>query len=102
MHQPAQHRIVSDPRPGAARTRRRRCRGAAAQHSVVGFDVLGGHGQPETVQTAERIEARWGSVSHKDPWVFRWGVDTFILPTRGPASRHQARPNSSPITHRLL
>lgn len=102
MCQPAQHCIVSDPRPGAARTRKRRCRGAATQHSVVGFDMLGGHGQPETVQTAERIEARWGSVSHKDPWVFRWGVDTFILPTRGPASRHQARPNSSPITHRLL
>ena len=102
MHQPAQHRIVSDPRPGAARTRKRRCRGAAAQHSVVGFDVLGGHGQPETVQTAERIEAGWGSVSHKGPWVFRCGVDTLILPTRGPASRHQARPNSSPITHRLL
>lgn len=102
VRQPAQHRIVSDPRPGAARTRKRRCRGAATQHSVVGFDVLGGHGQPETVQTAERIEAGWGSVSHKDPWVFRCGVDTLILPTRGPASRHQARPNSSPITHRLL
>ena len=102
VHQPAQHRIVSDPRPGAARTRKRRCRGAATQHSVVGFDALGGHGQPETVQTAERIEAGWGSVSHKGPWVFRCGVDTLILPTRGPALRHQARPNSSPITHRLL
>ena len=102
MRQPAQHRIVSDPRPGAARTRKRRCRGAATQHSVVGFDTLGSHGQPETAQTAERIEAGWGSVSHKGPWVFRCGVDTLILPTRGPASRHQARPNSSPITHRLL
>ena len=102
MHQPAQHRIVSDPRPGAARTRKRRCRGTATQHSVVGFDALGGHGQPETVQTAERIKARWGSVSHKGPWVFRRGVDTLILPTRGPTPRHQARPNSSPITHRLL
>lgn len=102
MRQPAQHCIVSDPRPGAARTRKRRCRGAATQHSVVGFDALGGHGQPETVQRAERIEAGWGSVSHKGPWVFRCGVDTLILPTRGPALRHQARPNSSPITHRLL
>ena len=102
MRQPAQHRIVSDPRPGAARTRRRWCRGAAAQHSVVGFDALGGHGQPETVQTAERIKAGRGSVSHKDPWVFRCGVDTLTLPTRGPASRHQVRPNSSPTTHRLL
>ena len=102
MHQPAQHRIVSDPRPGAARTRKRRCRGTATQHSVVRFDALGGHGQPKTVQTAERIEAGWGSVSHKGPWVFRCGVDTLILPTRGPAPRHQARPNSSPITHHLL
>ena len=44
--------------------------GQQPQHSVVGFDALGGHGEPETVQTAERIEAGWGSVSHKDSWVF--------------------------------
>ena len=41
---------------------------AAAQHGVVGLDPLGGHGQTETVQTADRIEARRGSVSHKGPW----------------------------------
>jgi len=69
MRQPAHHRIVTDSWPGAARARRRGCGGAAAQHGVVGFDALGGHGQPETVQTAERIEAGWGSVSHKGPWV---------------------------------
>ena len=94
MRQPAQHRIVPDARPGAARTRRWRCGGAAAQHCVVGFDALGGHGQPETVQTAERIEAGWGSVSHKGPWVFRCGLDTFILPTRGPPL--PARPSGAP------
>ena len=49
--------------PGAAH------RGAAAQHGVIWFDPLGGHGQPETIQTAEPIEAGWGSVSHKGPWV---------------------------------
>lgn len=27
----------------------------------IGFDPLGGHGDSETVQTAERIEAGWGS-----------------------------------------
>lgn len=43
--------------------------GAAAQHGVVRFDPLGGHGQPGTVRTAEPIEAGWGSVSHKGPWV---------------------------------
>ena len=94
MRQPAQHRIVPDARPGAARTRRWRCGGAAAQHCVVGFDALGGHGQPETVQPAERIEAGWGSVSHKGPWVFRCGLDTFILPTRGPPL--PARPSGAP------
>lgn len=46
--------------PWRSPTPRRRRRGAAAQHSVVGFDLLAGHGQPELVQTAERIVARWG------------------------------------------
>jgi len=83
MRQPAQHRIVADPWPRATRTGGRRGRGPAAQQGVVGLDPLGGHGQPETVQTAERIEAGWGSVSHKGPWVRRCGLDTFILPTQG-------------------
>ena len=51
--------------------------------------------------TLQFLEARHRAHARVEDRI-RCGVDTFILPTRGPPSRHQGPPNSSPITHRLL
>ena len=74
MRHAPHHRVVPRPRVTTTRAGRRRGGRDTRQHRVVGFDPLGGHGQTETIQTAELIKTGWSNVSHKGPWVCGSGV----------------------------
>lgn len=99
MRHAPNYSVMPATKVAANRTRRRcRCRDAR-QHREARFDPLSHHAKTETVQSAELIEAWWGSVSHKSPWVGSGDVRHLHPCNPRAPSHHLTRRHREPVTH---
>ena len=103
VRQPAQHRVPRHPElpaPGAPARPLGHVTGLhhpARQHRVIGADLLTGHGQPQPIEQAERIEIRTveSRVIHVEVFLVA-GVRTAIIggPRPLPPHQHTTRDNT--------